>query len=71
MSNHRRLRIGIVSIDSAWDTNSWSGIPFQILSHLQREDVEIEVFSPLDRRLKVLLTPSILLAKARGQRLVC
>jgi glycosyltransferase involved in cell wall biosynthesis len=66
----KRLRIGFVSIEDASDILSWSGIPFQILSHLRQHSVDVEVISPLDRRLKCLLTPAILLAKARKQRLV-
>jgi glycosyltransferase involved in cell wall biosynthesis len=66
-SRSAALRIGFVSIYDASDAKSWSGIPSQILSELHTQGVEVEVFSPLDQRIKYLLTPSKLMAKAQGK----
>ena len=69
-STTRRLRIGFVSIKDALDVSSWSGIPYHVLMHLREHPVDIELFSPLDRRLKWLQAPQIIMAKLRRQRLV-
>jgi glycosyltransferase involved in cell wall biosynthesis len=67
IDKNEKLRVGFISIEDASDIRSWSGIPFHILSHLlDRQDVEVEVFSPLDRRLKYTLAPAKLLATAQS-----
>jgi glycosyltransferase involved in cell wall biosynthesis len=64
----RILRIGFVFIQDAHDATTWSGIPFQVLNQLRAvQGIEVEVFSPLDSRIKYLLAPMKLLAKLRGQ----
>ena len=64
----RPLRIGFVFIQDANDPTTWSGTPFQALTQLRAaQGIEVEVFSPLDSRIKYLLTPAKLLAKLRGQ----
>jgi glycosyltransferase involved in cell wall biosynthesis len=62
--HHKKLRLGFVSIEDASDIRAWSGTPFHILSQLRRHNVEVELFSPLDRRLKYVLAPTKLVACA-------
>lgn len=52
------LKIGFVSQNDATDIASWSGIPYHILGALRRrQDVSIEVFSPLKQRFRYALAP--------------
>jgi glycosyltransferase involved in cell wall biosynthesis len=52
-----KLRIGFVSLDDAKDVASWSGVPYHVLDALKRQDVSIEVFSPLQQNFRYLLAP--------------
>lgn len=52
-----RLKIGFVSVQDANDVRSWSGVPYHILDALRRQDVSIEVFSPLERTFRYALAP--------------
>lgn len=65
MGSH--LRIGFVSTQDATDVTSWSGIPFQILTEMQRQNVDLKVLSPLHSKSKYLLAPARLIASARGK----
>jgi glycosyltransferase involved in cell wall biosynthesis len=61
-----KLRLGFVCIEDASDIRTWSGTPFHILSHLQSDpEVEVQLFSPLDRRMRYALTPAKLFATLR------
>lgn len=57
------MRIGLVSVHDARDARMWSGIPFQVLNHLLKLGVEVEVFSPLQAKSKYLLAPWKAMAK--------
>lgn len=61
------MRIGFVSIQDASNVRSWSGIPFQILTQMRAQSADVEVLSPLSTRVKYLLAPVKLIAKARQQ----
>jgi glycosyltransferase involved in cell wall biosynthesis len=61
------LRIGFVSIQNAFDVTAWSGIPFQILTEMRAQNVDVEVMSPLSTRAKYLLAPVKLISKATRQ----
>lgn len=52
-----KLKIGFVSQQDAKNITSWSGIPYHILDALGRQDVNIEVFSPLRRDFRYALAP--------------
>jgi glycosyltransferase involved in cell wall biosynthesis len=52
-----KLKIGFVSQDDAADVISWSGIPYHLLKSLRKQDVSIEVFSPLQRPFRYTLAP--------------
>jgi len=57
------LRIGFVSILDASDVTAWSGIPFQILTHMRKQGADVEVLSPLRTRIKYLFTPAKIAAR--------
>jgi glycosyltransferase involved in cell wall biosynthesis len=61
------LRIGFVSIQDASDVTTWSGIPFQILSQMRAQNIDVEVLSPLSTGVKYLLAPVKLISRARKQ----
>jgi Glycosyl transferases group 1 len=61
------LRIGFVSIQDASDVTTWSGIPFQILTEMRAQHVDVRVMSPLSTRAKYLLAPLKLISKARKE----
>lgn len=61
------MRIGFVSILDASNVTAWSGIPFQILSQMRAQNVDVEVLSPLSTSAKFLLAPVRLAARARRQ----
>jgi glycosyltransferase involved in cell wall biosynthesis len=52
-----KLKIGFVCADDANDVRSWSGIPYHLLNALKRQDILIELFSPLKRDFRYLLAP--------------
>jgi glycosyltransferase involved in cell wall biosynthesis len=54
--NHK-LKIGFVSVEDAGDVKSWSGTPYHLLNALKKQDVSIEVFSPLSRGFRYALAP--------------
>jgi glycosyltransferase involved in cell wall biosynthesis len=62
------MRIGFVSIYDVTDARAWSGIPSQILKELRAQGIEVEIISPLSQTIKFLLTPSKLIAKAKGEK---
>ena len=53
----KKLKIGFVSVEDPNDAKAWSGIPYHLLKALRKQDVSIEVFSPLKRRFRYALTP--------------
>ena len=61
----RDLRIGFVSIHDATDIHTWSGIPAHVLASLRKMDVQVELFSPLSQRSKLLLAPIKAIARMR------
>src|ERR1700756_88477 len=63
----RPLRIGFVFIQDANDATTWSGTPFQVLNQLRAQGNEVEVFSPLDSRIKYLLSPVKLFVRLGGR----
>lgn len=64
----RQLRIGFVFIQDANDPTTWSGTPFQVLNQLRAaQGVDVEVFSPLDTRIKCFLAPVKILARLFGR----
>ncbi len=46
---------------------SWSGIPFQILTRMRAEGVDVQLFSPLRTNAKYLVMPAKMIAKATGK----
>jgi len=64
-----KLRIGFVSIEDASDVASWSGIPYHILDALRRQDVSIEVFSPLKRDFRYALAPFKIAARLMNKEI--
>jgi hypothetical protein len=52
-----KLTIGFVCVDDANDVRAWSGIPYHILNALKRQDISIELFSPLKRNFRYALAP--------------
>ncbi len=52
-----RLTIGFVAIEDAGNQKSWSGIPYHLLNALKKQDVSVEVFSPLNRDFRYALAP--------------
>lgn len=63
----RKPVIGFVSQDDARNIQSWSGIPFHLFQALSRQDVSVELFSPLERNFRYLLAPAKLAARFRGK----
>jgi hypothetical protein len=61
------LRIGFVSIQDATDVTTWSGTPFQMLTEMRAQNVDVEVLSPLSTRAKLALAPVKLISRARNQ----
>lgn len=57
------MKIGFVSVDDATDISSWSGTPYHILDALRRQDVSVEVYSPLSRDFRYALAPFKLAAR--------
>ena len=60
---NEKLRIGFVSVDEANDVTSWSGTPFHILDALRKQDVSIQVFSPLKQGFRYMLAPMKITAR--------
>jgi glycosyltransferase involved in cell wall biosynthesis len=60
------MRIGFVCVEDATDVKSWSGTPFHILKNLREQDVEVELFTPLDRNFRRRLILSWALARLQG-----
>jgi hypothetical protein len=60
---NEKLKIGFVSVEDADDVTSWSGTPNHILDALRRQDVSIEVFSPLKRKYRYVLAPIKIIAQ--------
>jgi glycosyltransferase involved in cell wall biosynthesis len=60
------LRIGFISIQDACSITTWSGIPYQILTQMRAQNIDVEVLSPLSTKAKYLLAPVRLIAKAKG-----
>jgi glycosyltransferase involved in cell wall biosynthesis len=54
---NEKLKIGFVSVEDANDVIPWSGTPYHLLNALRRQDVSIEVFSPLRRDFRFALAP--------------
>jgi glycosyltransferase involved in cell wall biosynthesis len=52
-----RLKIGFVAVEDAGNEGSWSGTPYHLLNALKKQDVSIEVFSPLNRDFRYALAP--------------
>lgn len=61
------MRIGFVSIQDPSNVTTWSGIPFQILTQMRAQNVDVEVLSPLSTSAKLLLAPLKLISRARNQ----
>lgn len=66
----RKLKIGFVSQDDATDITSWSGIPYHILAALRKQDVSIEVFSPLKQDFRYALAPLKIAARLAKKEVV-
>jgi glycosyltransferase involved in cell wall biosynthesis len=62
-----KLKIGFVSLDDANDVTSWSGIPYHLLNAMRRQDVSIELFSPLKEDFRYVLA-SIKIAARLAKR---
>lgn len=62
-----KLKIGFVSAWDASDITAWSGVPYHMLTHLKKQDVQVEVFSPLNQAFKYLLAPAKLCARLMGR----
>jgi glycosyltransferase involved in cell wall biosynthesis len=58
-----------VALEDASDATSWSGIPFQVLAHLRAQKINVEVFSPLDSKIKYVVAPAKIFARLRGRTL--
>ena len=52
-----RMRIGFVAVEDAGDEGSWSGIPYNLLDALKKQDVSITLFSPLSQGFRYALMP--------------
>src|SRR6266567_459215 len=50
-----KLKIGFVSAWDASDITARSGVPYHMLMHLKKQNVQVEVFSPLNNAFKCLL----------------
>lgn len=61
------MRIGFVSIQDATDVTTWSGIPFQILTEMRAQNIDVEALSPLSTSAKFALAPVKLISRARKQ----
>jgi glycosyltransferase involved in cell wall biosynthesis len=46
---------------------TWSGTPYQMLTEMRAQNADVEVLSPLSTKVKYLLAPVKLIAKAEGQ----
>jgi len=62
-----KLKIGFVCVWDASDITVWSGVPYHMLTHLEKQNVQVEVFSPLSKAFKSLLAPAKLYARLRGR----
>jgi hypothetical protein len=62
-----KLKIGFVSVHVASDITAWSGVPYHLLTHLKKQYVQVEVFSPLRKIFKSLLAPARLSARIMGR----
>ena len=51
-------KIAFVSLNDPADPQTWSGIPYSILTHLRRADADVEVIRPLNRKIRYLLSPN-------------
>ena len=60
------MRIGFVCVEDATDVKSWSGTPFHILRNLREQNVEVELFTPLNRDFGRRLVLSWALARIQG-----
>jgi len=58
-----KLKIGFVSAWDASDVTACSGVPYHMLTHLKKQNVQVEVFSPLNNAFKFLLAPAKLYAR--------
>lgn len=58
-----RLRIGFVSLEDPNDITAWSGIPYHLLDALRRQNLSIEVLSPLKEDFRYPLLPFKLAAR--------
>ena len=54
---NRKLRVGFVCIEDVNDVKSWSGTPFHLMDALKKQDLSIEVFSPLKVDFRYALLP--------------
>ena len=61
------MRIGFVSLEAASSMTSWSGIPFQILSQMRAQSVDVHMLSPLKSAAKYLLFPAKLMARVESK----
>src|ERR1700688_1434887 len=61
----RPLKIAFVSAWDVRDPHTWSGIPHSILTFLHRDGADVEVISPLSRRVRYLFLSRWLACKIR------
>ena len=62
-----KLKIGFVSVWDASDITAWSGVPYHILTHLEKQNVQIEILSPFSKVFKGALAPAKLYARLIGR----
>jgi len=67
---HDSLRIGFISLEDPNDMGVWSGIPYQVLNALKRQNVSIEMFSPLRRDFRYALLPFMVAARLAKKEVV-
>ena len=60
-----KLKVGFVCVRDASDITAWSGVPYHMLRHLRKQNVQVEIFSPLNKAFKSLLVPAKLCARLR------
>jgi glycosyltransferase involved in cell wall biosynthesis len=62
-----KLKIGFVSLEDPNDVTAWSGTPYHLLSALKRQDLSIEVLSPLKQDFRYPLLPFKIAARLAGK----